>query len=185
MRNIKSCLMDSTRELKQTSSLVIMALLLALCVIIGCFSIQVTESVKINLSFLADELTGAMFGPVCGAVSGGLADLLKYVIRPTGPYFPGFTLSEALTAMIYGLFLYRKTLSLQRIILANTTVTILIHVILNTFWLYLLYGHALIAALPFRIIKEAAMLPVNIALFYGLQRILKRAGILQRNVWIK
>lgn len=176
MQKIKSEISNSVQEMKQTRSLVIMSLLLALGVVIGCFSIQLTESIKINVSFLTDELTGAMFGPVCGAVSGGLADLLKYVIHPTGPYFPGFTLSEALTAMIYGWFLHKDVLTLKRIIFANTTVTVFINLILNTLWLYLLYGNSVIAALPFRIIKEAVMLPINIILFYGLQDVLKRSG---------
>lgn len=168
---------DSMKELKKTKSLVIIALLLALAVIISFFSVQVTESIKINFSFLCDALTGALFGPAAGAVSGGLADIIKYMIRPTGPYFPGFTLSEILTAVIYGLFFYGHRLTLKRIIAASSTVTVFVNIILNTFWLSILYGNSVMVILPLRIIKEAAMLPVNITLFYGIQTVLKRAGI--------
>ena len=44
-----------------------------------------------------------MFGPVMGFMCGGLGDIIQYIIKPTGPYFPGWTLSAALLglSMVY------------------------------------------------------------------------------------
>ena len=41
-----------------------------------------------------------------GFVCGGLGDLIQFVIKPTGAYFPGWTISAALAGFIYGLFFY-------------------------------------------------------------------------------
>ena len=56
-------------------------------------------------------LSGIMLGPVYGAITGALADLIGYPFNPMGPYFPGFTLSSALTGLLPGLMslLFRKS----------------------------------------------------------------------------
>ncbi len=65
-----------------------------------------TPTLRLSVSFLANCAIGYMFGPVMGFVCGGLGDLIQFVIKPTGPYFPGWTLSAALAGFIYGLFFY-------------------------------------------------------------------------------
>ena len=181
MLSVKSLFSDSFKELKKTRSLAMAAMLLALAVVLGFFAIQVTESIKISFAFLVDELTGFLFGPFVGGVLGMLADLLKYMVRPTGPYFPGFTISELLTGMIYGLMLYKRPLKLTRVIAANTIVTVFVNMLLNTYWLTLLYGSVYAVILPARIIKELILLPVNIAMFYLLATVLKKANVF-RNI---
>ncbi len=51
---------------------------------------------------------GYFFGPVVGAVIGALIDVVGYFVHPTGPFFPGFTISNALIGTIYGLFYGRS-----------------------------------------------------------------------------
>ena len=51
-------------------------------------------------------LSGIIFGPVSGAIVGGLSDILGYFLNSFGkPYHPGFTLTSALTGFIPALFL--------------------------------------------------------------------------------
>ena len=177
MKKIAQLFSDSLQELKKTRTLAVTAMLLAIAVILGFFAVQVTESIKISFAFLVDELVGMLFGPAVGAIFGAIDDFLKYVVRPTGPYFPGFMISEMLTAMIYGLLLYKKPISLPRIIVANTVVTVFVNMILNTVWLSMLYGNAISVILPARVVKELILLPINIAMFYVLSRMLEKAKI--------
>lgn len=179
MQNVKKMFKDSAAELKKVKSLAMAAMLLAIACVIGFFAIQLTESIKISFAFLVDELTGAMFGPVVGAVEGGLADLLKFFIHPTGPYFPGFTISEIVTGLLYGILLYRKPITLKRVILANTTVMLLVNVLMNTAWLQMMYGNAFLVMLPARLLKELIILPINIALFYALHKLLGKAKLVK------
>ena len=49
-----------------------------------------------------------MFGPVPGLIMGGAADLLGFVIKPTGPFFPGYTLDSMIAGFLYGMFFYKR-----------------------------------------------------------------------------
>ena len=60
-------------------------------------------SLRINLTSVPIMISGIFCGPLAGFVTGTLSDLLGFAIKPSGPYFPGFTLSSALTGFIPGL----------------------------------------------------------------------------------
>jgi ECF transporter S component (folate family) len=60
-------------------------------------------SLRINFTSVPIMISGILCGPLAGFVTGALSDLLGFAIKPAGPYFPGFTLSSALTGMIPGL----------------------------------------------------------------------------------
>ena len=174
---MKKLFRDSLLELKNLRSLVMAALLLAIAVVLGFFTLQLTEFIKIGFAYIANEFAGMMFGPVVGAIIGATADILKYMVNPTGPFFPGFTISGFCGGLIYGIVLYKKPLSVKRVIIANTLVTILVNLLLNTYWLTLLYGNAYMALLPARIIKQFIMLPIEVVLFYAVARILVKSGL--------
>lgn len=177
MKNLKQMFKDSFQELKDVKALAMTAMLLAIAVVLGFYTLQVTEFIKIGFSFIADEMAGMLFGPVVGGLMGGAADLVKYLVRPTGPFFPGFTISGAASGVIYGMVLYKKPLSLKRVALANGLVMILVNIGLNTYWLTLLYGDAFFAILPARVLKQAVMFPIYVALFYGVSRVLGKAKL--------
>lgn len=59
---------------------------------------------------------GLLVGPRTGLAMGCLTDLIGFALRPTGPFFPGFTLSQGLTAMLPGLIcLGRDPLTWRRL----------------------------------------------------------------------
>ena len=60
-------------------------------------------SLRINFTSVPIMISGILCGPIAGCATGALSVLLGFAIKPTGPYFPGFTLSSALTGMIPGL----------------------------------------------------------------------------------
>lgn len=99
---------ESAAEFKNLKSVVTAALLIALHTVLAVFvSIQVTESLRISISFIANVVIGALYGPVMGLVCGAIGDVVQFIIKPTGPYFPGWTLSAALACLIYGIFFYK------------------------------------------------------------------------------
>ena len=169
---------DSFHELKDIKALAITAMFLAVAVVLGFYSVQVTDFIKISFSFIADEMTGMMFGPVVGGVMGGAADLIKYLVHPTGAFFPGFTISGVISGMIYGVILYKKPVQLKRILLANGLVMIFVNILLNTYWLTLLYGQGFLAILPVRVLKEIILYPIYVALFYSVSKVMKKANVL-------
>lgn len=174
---MKKMFSESLMELKNLKSMVMAAMLLAIAVVLGFFTLQLTEFIKIGFAYIANEFAGMMFGPVVGSLIGALADVLKYMVNPTGPFFPGFTISGFFGGLIYGMVLYKKPLSVKRIIVANTLVTVLVNLLLNTYWLTLLYGNAYMALLPARIVKQLVMLPIEVILFYAVARVLVKSGL--------
>lgn len=177
MTNLRRQFRDSFHELKDVKALAMTAMLLAVAVVLGFYTLQVTDFIKIGFAFIADEMTGMLFGPVVGGLMGGAADLVKFLVRPTGPFFPGFTISGAASGVIYGMVLYKNPPTLGRVALANGIVMIVVNICMNTYWLTLLYGDAFFAILPARIIKQAVMYPIYVALFYGVSRVLGKAKL--------
>jgi ECF transporter S component (folate family) len=103
-----------------------------------------------------------MFGPVIGGLTAVIADILGMMIFPKGAYFPGFTLSAFLTGAIYGLFLYRKPVTIANITKAVLLITVFVDLGLNSIWIYMTTGNAAAAFLIPRITKCAIMLPIQV-----------------------
>ena len=102
-----------------------------------------------------------------GGILGGLLDVLKFLIKPTGAFFPGFTISAIISGIIYGFILYKNPISLPRIIVAEVIEKVLIDCLLNTYWLSILYGTPFWATLlDGRLVSKMAQLPVDIILVY-------------------
>ena len=177
MRNLATCFQESARELKEHKTLVVTAMMIALGVVLGFYTVQIGDFLKIGFSGLANELTAMLFGPVVGGLMGGVTDIQKFVIRPTGPFFFGFTLNAVLGAVIYGMFWYKRPLSLKRVFAAKITVAIVVNLFLNTYWLSILYGKGFAALLPARAIKQLISVPVDSLLFFLVAGMLVRAKV--------
>ena len=90
----------SFAELKKVKSVTLTAMLMALSVILGYFTIEAGPYLKIGFSTLVNQFVCFLFGPVVGIIYNGLLDILKYMVKPTGPFFPGFTLNAMLAGLI-------------------------------------------------------------------------------------
>nr|WP_294469005.1 folate family ECF transporter S component [uncultured Sellimonas sp.] len=177
-KKLRDLFRESAEELKDSRTLAVIAMLLALAVMLGFFgTVQVTDFLKIGFSFLPNEIAAMLFGPSVGGIVAGAADILKFLVKPTGAFFPGFTISAAAGGVIYGLILYKKPLSVGRIILAKVLVAVLVNTCLNTFWLTVMYGSSFAVLLPARLLKQILMVPVETVLFYLVVRTLSRAKV--------
>lgn len=179
MKKLKTSFTDSFHELRDLKALVMAAMLLALAVVLGFYRLQLTEYIRIGFDFIAKEMAGMLFGPVVGMAVGGLSDILSYIIKPVGGFFPGFTISAMVAGAIYGTILYKRPVSLKRIIVANSIVTVLVNLLLNTVWLSVLYGDAFLALLPARAVKQLIMLPIEVVLFYVCAKMLSRTKVME------
>lgn len=62
------------------------------------------KSLSVNISFVPIFLAGFLYGPVWGALVGGVQDLICVLLVPLGPFMPGITLSTMLAGALAGFF---------------------------------------------------------------------------------
>jgi ECF transporter S component (folate family) len=162
-------------KLRNTVTLTTAAMLLALAAILGMLKIPVNQFIEIRFGSLPISVAGNLFGPIVAALIGGLADIVQFIVRPTGPYFPGFTISGAVSGVIFGIFFFKKNLTWLRILVAETVHTVVVGIFLNTYWLMLLYGNkTYMAILIGRLPKEIVMIPILTVLMYGIAKAVEK-----------
>ncbi len=149
------------QKLKNVRVLTVSAFLVAIATVLGFFKVPITELIEIRFQYLPIAVGGAMFGPAVGGVIGMLADVLGYLVKPTGAFFPGFTISSILSGIIYGLFFYKKRITVPRIIAAELTETIVCSLVINSINLSILYGNAFSVVVASRLLKVLIMFPID------------------------
>ena len=166
---------ESLHELKSVRVLTCCGLMAALAIALNFVaSIDLGPYIRIGISGLPNQVVSFLFGPAVGAIFGAMLDIIKFLIKPTGPFFPGFTLSAALNGLIYGIFVYRKPLTVKRVLLAQLLIKIFVNIGLNTLWLKILYDKAILAILPGRLISNAVMLPIDTFLMFIILKMVER-----------
>ena len=178
MKEMKQRVISSWKELKYVRTLAITAMLIALGRVLGYFAIPITQTQRIGLASLANEFIALLFGPVVGGLSAGVGDIVNYLMKPSGPFFPGFTISAFTAGAIYGLILYKRPFTFVRVLVANITVTVVVNMTLNNVWLSMMYGNRTFWGLfVSRAPLQIATVPVEVILFFLVVRMLKRAKV--------
>lgn len=184
-------IVQSAKEFGKTRSLALMGLLLGLRLAIGFISdIQVTENLRISFTIFPTTVACMLFGPVPGAIMGAAADILGLILKPTGPYFFGYTLDAMVAGFIYGQSFYkRKKIGPIRVMVTLLLVAVVVNLGMNTSWICIQYGVKDIkifftdlpkaismfsakfkAIFMGRLIKNAVQYPVNVVgVFFILQ----------------
>ncbi|RVU71391.1 MULTISPECIES: folate family ECF transporter S component [Lactobacillus] len=146
--NLKKAVNLELREL------VLLGVIVAIKIVLSQFSFG-PAFVKVGLGFIGSVMLGYLFGPLCGAIGGGISDLVSSAIFGNqGGFFIGFTLTAMAAPFIYGLFFYQKPLKVWRVIVATLLVTIIVNIGMNTLWIHFLYGVNLQAVFLQRLPKE-------------------------------
>ena len=159
------------------------ALLIALQIVLNRFASFQLLGVKFGLSFLPMALCAMRFGPWWAAGCYALSDVIGYLLYPTGPYFPGFSLTCALMGVCYGLFLYkREKLRLFPDVLVPSVInTMILGLFLNTLWMTMLYSSRGFSGwLLYRLPQEVGLLVLHILLLPLVQKLadaLRKGGL--------
>lgn len=179
MTKIKDLFLASCKELKDVRCITLAAMLGAVSIVLGSFTIMLWNFIKIEWTYLPNEMAYYLFGPFVGIFYGAAMDILNYMVKPFGAFFPGFTISAMLKGLLFGLLLYKRPINLKNLVVANLIRAVLIDLLLNTYWLTILNGTPYMAMLPARAIKIFIMLPVETILFFMLAKGVEASGILR------
>ncbi|MDD3174647.1 MAG: folate family ECF transporter S component [Herbinix sp.] len=179
MSKFTDLFISSYKEFKNVRCITLTAMFGAISIILGSLTIMVGDFLKIGFSFLPNEFVFYLFGPLVGAVYGAAMDILTFLVKPMGSFFPGFTISAVLTGILYGIIMYKRPLSLKRIIIANLIRVVFIDLLLNTYWLTILIGKGFFVLLPLRALKGFIMMPIETLLLYVVIKGVEASGILK------
>lgn len=121
----------------QLLKIILTSLLIALNVILERFipAYQLWY-ININFGFITVAFAACYLGMPYAVLVGGLGDLIGALIRPFGPYFVGYTITNMLVGLCFGLLLYKKA-TILKISLAVTLNTIICSLLLNTYFIYI------------------------------------------------
>ncbi len=151
--------MENRSDLKR---IVTIGLFIAIEIILTRFCSINTPILRIGFGFLPVSMLAIMYGPLWAGAAYAIGDVLGMMIFPTGgDYFFGFTVSAALTGLIFGLVLHKKAITYPRALIAACIVCLGVNLIVDTYWLYLLTGQGFWVLLPARVIKVAFAIPVQ------------------------
>lgn len=143
----------------------ILAVMIALDLVISRFSVPIGTSNRLSFGFIITAILGLLYGPWVAGLANAASDLLKsFLFGAGGPFFIGFTISAFLGGVIYGLFLHRKEVRWPHVLGASLANTIFVNLILNTYWLTILYKSPFKELLLVRIPQNAIMTPIRFAI---------------------
>lgn len=177
MKKLATLFSDSYGEFRHVRTIATLGMFGAISVVLGSMTLVIGDYIKIGFSSVAQQFVYYLFGPAVGGFFAGAMDILKYFMKPTGAFFPGWTISAMAAGVIYGCFFYKKPLTVWRVLAAELTVSIVCNMLLGTLWLTIMYEKAFIALLPMRVVKNLVMWPVNSALFYSLTWTMEHSGV--------
>lgn len=144
--------------------IVVLGIFMSLLLVLSRFTVGVWLW-RLSFGFVVTAIASALYGPLWSSLVAGMADIIGTLISGYA-YFPGFTVSAVLGAMIYGYFFYDKKVTVKRVVIAQLLIMVVVNTILNTYWLTILYKTPFLAALPIRIIKEVLTTPFQMAIIY-------------------
>lgn len=163
--------MDRIKKRLSTKTLITAGLLAAICLILKRFMSVMLAGGTIRLGFgnIPLELSGILLGPVIGGLTGVAEDLIGFFTNPAGgAFFPGFTLSAALTGIIPGIiFMNNKgKYPIWKIAIAVVIVNLVISLGLDTYWLSMIYNKGFMILLPGRIVARLIIAPIEVFVIY-------------------
>ncbi len=139
------------------------------------------QALRISFGYVPLMLSGILFGPLVGGLTGFAADLIGFLVNPMGPYHPGFTISSTLWGVLPGLIFivlkgkntFEKSLSFKNIVIAVAITSILVSILLDTYWLSVLYGKGFLILLPTRVVASLISIPIHSVIIKALVKYLK------------
>ncbi len=124
-----------------TKNLLLLALFAAISIIFTRFlsfylPVMAINTVRISLGNIPIVLAGLLLGPVAGAATGIVADVIGTTMFSPFGYFPGFTLSAALVGFLPGILkaYFKDTNKYSNILIIVFITELITSIGLNTLW---------------------------------------------------
>ncbi|MBR3778336.1 MAG: folate family ECF transporter S component [Clostridia bacterium] len=157
---------EAVGNLKNTRMLALAAMIVALRAICKMLEIPLAPGLNINVAGLFNSVGAMVYGPVVGLVGAVVSDPLGYLLHPDGPYFLPFMLVDMSSSFIFGLFFWKRPLTVGRAMGAKFTVNMVSNIVMTSFimkWYVAVFnlGFAYNLINLTRIAKNLVMFPIE------------------------
>ena len=168
--------------MSRNKKIILTAVLIAMQIILSRFLSIKTPILKVSFAFIPSILCAIWLGVKWTVLLNVLGDIIGATLFPTGAFFIGYTISTAISGLIYGVLLYKKEDNsftdkqfIIRLIISVILVTCISNIGLNTLWISITTGKAFIVLLGTRIIKELIMIPIQIVVILFIEKNLRNS----------
>ena len=162
--------------MSKNKKMILSALLITISIILNRFISIKTEMLVISFTYIPIMLSALWLGYKYSTLVAVLSDLLGALLFPFGPYFSGFTVSAAISGLIYGLFLYNNGEEMSnkqlviRLTISSLINLIIVNIFITSFWIQMLYGKAYLVVVASRVVTQLVMIPIQVVTMYGLEK---------------
>lgn len=166
--------------------LIFAALMIAACIVLGNYSIPLTDGLKVTFGFLARAICALVYGPVGVILFAVAEDTLSFILTSKGaPYFPGYMLTTVLGCLVYSLCFYRARITVARVFAAKLLTNVM-NVFLGSLWSAILYSKGYLYYMTTSAAKNAILLIPQtlmlVLLFQALLPILQQMEVVPRQL---
>ena len=175
----------STFSKNQVFKIILAAILVALNIILERFLAYSVWNNTVSFGFITVAFAACYLGVPYAMAVAGLGDLIGALIKPFGPYFVGYTITNILVGLCLGLFLY-KNAGIIKISLGVITYKVFCSLILNTIWTSILYRGGIdafwtvfITRVPFAVVMTVVEIVIISLLFSNKSKI---NSLIQKNL---
>ncbi|MEW8973288.1 MAG: folate family ECF transporter S component [Tissierellaceae bacterium] len=171
-----------TRNRMSIKTIAISGVLVALSIVLTRFlAFMPTSTLRLGFGEVPIMLSGFLFGPMTGGITGIAADFVGLAINAQGTPHLGFTISSMLWGMIPGIFtnILKKVkvdnpYSSFNIIVVVSICFLSISLVLNTYWLSQLHGRGFFIVLPERVLSSIVNIPVQSIILISILKSLRK-----------
>lgn len=156
------------RVIDSTQAVTTIAILTALSIVTSVFlTFRVGDFMKFSPAFIVIALAAKAYGVYGGVIVAFLTDYIQFQMAPLKGFSFGICLSNVLTGLIFGLFLYKKA-DLKRIIGATLSSQIICSLFISTYTMvYIERWYPTLFPLAYmRLLQVAIMSVASIIILY-------------------
>ena len=152
-----------------TKKIVLLALLVALNIVLSRIVPAINAwNMKISLTFITMVIAGNLYGPIYSVLVGALGDFIGSLLFPIGAYNPLFTITAALSGLVFGIF-YEKNMETKYAVIECLINNICVTLLLNSWFIAITYNTSFTALLATRSIQALVMFVVQMLLIIVLK----------------
>ena len=138
------------------------ALLIALTIAITTLYIPLPNNLHVFFDYTPKALCAMVCGPAAALGVGFVMDILGFLARPMGAFFPGYTVTTMVAMLIYALGFYNQKITIPRIAITKLAVNVICNIGLNSLWNSILMGKAFVVFLAGSATKNLLLWPVEV-----------------------